>query len=278
MSSQSNDPIVDLSFYCGIIVCAALIALKLATIVWQSLAGLWEVFALLFATIISAFYFVSAFGLLRYAPMRTDVDLQRIEDPDFFDEELEPEIKKELPKTEVVAPSENKQEKFSYIEDPNSRLESPLHRMQGLSNQEHDFLLSCGYVKREFVPFGKARRDWYLIKDQPSKSLEHTFVTHKLIEELRPHVTAVQVTEQQDVAMFHQGTDYLVCVVTPAELRPKSLYCKAEALRKRFGVNWWFFTTQSAYAKSFERYGSTITRNQIDAWIKESFPSKHPSP
>ncbi len=278
MSSQSNDPIADVAFYCGIIVCAALIALKLATIVWQFLAGIWQASALLFATIISAFYFVSAFGLLRYAPMRTDVDLRGIEDPASFDEELEPEMKKELPKTEVVAPSENKQEKFSYVEDPNSRLESPLHKLQGLSNQEHDFLLQCGYVKREFVPFGKARREWYLIKEQPHKSLEHTFVTHKLIEELRPHVTSVHVTDTQDVAIFHQGTDYLVCVVTPAELRPKSLRRKAEAFRKRFGVNWCFFTTQSAYAKSFERYGSTITRNQIDAWINESFPSKHPSP
>jgi hypothetical protein len=200
-----------------------------------------------------------------------DVDVTDIENSD-LDEPEEP--KKELQKQEIVVPSENKREKYSYIEDPRNILESPLHRIKGLSNPEYSLLLQNNYVKREFVPFGKGRREWYLIKEQPRKSLVHTFATHKLVEVLRPHVTAVHVTEQQDVAIFHKGTDYLVCAVTPAELRPKSLRRKAEAFHKQFGAHWWFFTTQSAYAKSFERYGPTITRNQIEGWIDENFSKR----
>ncbi len=269
MSSKTQPSQVDTTgwFVVAAFTCFAMLAY------WQPIMQFLSAFlSVLIGALLLVGYTMGAWYFLHRKRSRTkfdsyDVDVTDIENPDAD----EPEEPKKPLKTEIVVPSENKREKFSYIEDPNSRLESPLQRIRGLSNQEYDILLRCGYVKREFVPFGEVRREWYLVKEQPRKSLEHTFATHKLVEELRPHVTAVDVTEQQDIAIFYQGKDYLVCVVTPAELRPKSLHRKAEAFRKTFGVNWWFFTTQSAYAKSFERYGSTITRNQVEDWIDENF-------
>jgi hypothetical protein len=36
-------------------------------------------------------------------------------------------------------------------------------------------------------------------------------------------------------------------------------------------TRWWFVVTQSAYAKSFQRYGDVLTRNQIESWIHTTF-------
>ncbi|MEM3154443.1 MAG: hypothetical protein QW165_02635 [Candidatus Woesearchaeota archaeon] len=271
MSSQSNDPIVDLAFYGGIIVFAALIALRLATVVWQFLTSIWQVCALLFATIISTLYFVSAFKLLRYAPMRTDVDLQGIEDPELFDEEPLTE-----PKVQPAPPVQ--EEKIEEKHDPKEALlHLPIHDASKLSDDEVFFLQRNEYEYKEFVPLGKNRCKPYLVLEQKPESFEHTFVVYALVEKLTPYVKNIKVHSNPDITFTYNREEFAVEVVIPLELKHSRFAIKAERLNSAFGTRLWFAITRSAYKRSLSRYGEVLTRNQIDAWIKESFPYKHPS-
>lgn len=265
-SSQSSNPIVDLAFYGGLIVCISWLFLKLATIVWQFLTGIWQACVLLFAAIISTLYFVKAFGYLWDTPMRTDVDLEGVEDEEFFFDE-KPAFKNEQVQI-LMQPEKNTEKK---IEPSEVLLKSPVHRIADLKTGDHYLLERAGYVKKEFVPLGKTRRESYYVQKQKT-SLAHTFVVHSIIKKLQPIVKDVEVTQNQDIKIFHKGKYYALTVVTPADLhKHNKLTAQAKVLTKTFGANWWFFITKSAYAKSFGRYGLTITRNQINDWIQENF-------
>jgi hypothetical protein len=124
-----------------------------------------------------------------------------------------------------------------------------------------------GYLKKEFVPLGKTRRELYYIKEPKHEKIEQTFVVYAIVEKLKQYAKDITVGKR-GISFFHKAKEYAFAVETPSDLRP-SLHAKAHELTKKYGVNWWFIVTQSAYARSFGRYGLVLTRNQIDQWIRE---------
>jgi hypothetical protein len=157
-------------------------------------------------------------------------------------------------------------------------LDSYVHNVAKLEQSDRSFLQRRGYEEREFVPLGKIRRERFLIKRQPPKSLEHTFVVHNIRDKVSAHIREVEITHGQDIAIFHKRKDYALCIVTPDDLRKHNyLSTKAKVLNTACGAHWWFVVTKSAYAKSFQRYGDVLTRNQLDKWIHTTFNPKTPS-
>ncbi|MCX6708345.1 MAG: hypothetical protein NTW67_01695 [Candidatus Woesearchaeota archaeon] len=198
--------------------------------------------------------------------MHTDVDLEGVEDEEFFFDE-KPALKNE--QVQTITPQENNSDKK--IDSSEILLKSPVHRIADLKTEDQCLLERAGYVKKEFVPLGKTRREPYYVQKQKT-SLEHTFVVYDIVKKLQPIVKSIEVTQNQDIKIFHKGNYYALTVVTPSDLhKHHKLTAHAKTLTKTFGANWWFVTTKSAYAKSFGRYGVTITRNQIDDWIQENF-------
>jgi hypothetical protein len=179
--------------------------------------------------------------------------------------------KPELPATNTFAMHINYEERQEYL------LDNFVHACTKLKFADHSFLIRRGYEEREYVPLGKIRREKFLIKKQPPKSFDHTFLLHAIYDALLDYGLDAEITRDQDIALLHKRQDYALCVVTPDDLRKHNyLSKKASRLTSICGGNWWFVVTTSAYAKSFQRYGNVLTRNQIDHWIHTTFNPKTP--
>jgi hypothetical protein len=268
-SSQSSDPIVDVAFYGGIILFASLLALRLATIIWQFLTSIWQVCALLFATIISTLYFVSAFRRLRYTPMRTDVDLQGIEEPELFDEPVKPE-----PKVQP-APALQEIQKREVRIDTDKLSSKAVHWYDFLIPEEQEYLTRQGYELKRFVPLGETHPQPFLIKKNGVESYEHTFVVNIIADELRQYTKKVSIhlTQYPDILFECKGKEWAVEVETPFGLPKKHrrLAQKAQENNQKYDSRWVIAVTHSAYAKSFKRYAKVLRRNEVEEWIKHLF-------
>lgn len=157
-------------------------------------------------------------------------------------------------------------------------LNSQLHAANDLDQEDRYFLSHEGYEEKEFVPFGKTRREQFFIQKQ-KQSLQHTFVLYSLLQLLRDRQITARVAPDCTLLITHTKQTYAVCVVTQEDhARHSYLYTTANRLSRVCSGGWWFLTTSSAYQRSFTRYGQTLTRNDIQHWIAETFPSQHPLP
>jgi hypothetical protein len=278
---QNEDPFANGLFWLGIILGSGMLALRLAGIFWSLFLHIWQVFALLGATALSFCCFGAALNGLRYAPMRTDVDLDDLFNPKYVGEhdyaiKSEDAFPAKSPEKESKPEPEPQESPFNVHIDHEAKqkhlLDVPVHSAKKLNEPDKSFLLRNDYEEREFVPLGKIRRENFLIKRQSPKSLEHTFLLHAIYDKLSEYSIDVEITRDQDIAILRKRQNYALCVVTPDDLRKHNcLSKKASRLTSICCGNWWFVVTQSAYAKSFQRYGDVLTRNQLDEWIRTTF-------
>jgi len=258
---------VNAVFIIGVVIGAFLLILRLVSIAWEFLLQVWQIIALFCAFLVSTFCFVRGITALFQRDLRCDIDLSDLDKDDDimsgYMPQPEPEIQpqQEVPKEPEIVPVDIKKE-------TESLLDTPLHLAANLPPEQRYLLEREGYLKKEFVPLGKTRRELYYIKEPKSEHLEHTFVVNAIIEKLKPYVSDITVGKQ-GISFFHKSKEYALAVETPRDLRDAHLRSKTESLNKKYGVNWWFVVTQSAYARSFGRYGFVLTRNQIDQWIQE---------
>ena len=178
-----------------------------------------------------------------------------------------------------------KQENFKIIETPkiemhidvDKLLSTPLHLAITLLPEECDILERNKYQKKNFVSLGKTKPETFYIKECKPEGLEHTFVVHSIVHELKDRgVTDIQThtTQKPDITFSFDNKQYALEIETPLYLKKKHkrLQAKTQTNNQHYGTNCWFVTTQSAYAKSFRKYGKVLTRNQIHDWIDKITP------
>jgi hypothetical protein len=262
---STEDPMVNAMFIIGIVIGAFLLILRLASIAWAFLLQVWQIIALFCAFLISTFCFVRGITTIFQKDFRCDIDPSDLEEEDDimggYMPQPEPEVQQEVPKKPEIEPVDIKKE-------TESLLDTPLHLAANLQPEQRYLLEREGYLKKEFVPLGKTRRELYYIKEPKHEKIEHTFVVYAIVEKLKPYSKDITVGKPA-ISFFHKAKEYALAVETPHNLRDAHLRAKADSLTKQYGVNWWFVVTQSAYARSFGRYGLVLTRNQIDEWVRE---------
>ena len=209
----------------------------------------------------------------REKPMRTDANLEGIEDMDF---EWEDELpKKPKPKAQRITASQEVPMREVII-DTERLLASAAHWQELLTPDEQQYLSRSGYELKHFVPFGQKHAQPCLIKKNAIESYEHTFVVNMIADELRDYTEKVEIclTKFPDILFQCKGKEYAVEVETPLGLPKKHrrLALKAAENDKLYGKRWVFVVTQSAYAKCFKRYKARVLRrNEVSKWMKRLF-------
>ncbi len=298
-NASTPDPVGDGLFWAGIIVCVAAIVSRLATVTWLFFLEFWQVFALGGSTLLSTFFFVIAakklWWTLRDKPFSADVTIQEVADCQGEDDFIQPEdpyrpkrVPQELTKEqkELINQREKealelqetlKKERILREQEQRKLLQFPIYYFEDMNDHDRYFLREKGYEEKEFVYFGKTRRDKFFIKKQKGYALEHTFVLYSLLQLLQDRGVIAQVASDSTLRIIHNNTKYALCVVTPNDhTRIEYLHTTAQRM-SRYGLHC-FLTTSSAYQRSFTRYAMTLTRNTIHAWIEENFPRPSPSP
>lgn len=169
--------------------------------------------------------------------------------------------------------AEQKEARREYI------LKEPLYALDGSSGLERsdsEHLWSNGYKQLKFVPLGKQKPEWFLIKTQPPESPEHTFVVQSMVKLLQGRVQDINTyaTVNADIIVWHKDKEYAFEIETPLGLRQKKsrLREKARTNDELYPHRWWFVVTRSAYKRSFTRYGKVLTRNEVIPFINKKFP------
>lgn len=167
----------------GVIVLFCMIALLLG---WP-LSSVFQSIVLVVALVVTLFCFYKAYTNSR--PIRefhTDVDLDDLDNPDLDDDSFpEQSLVQPTPATQEASPSKshiihtttsnqtqedrpetepsNVEKQSTACFDVQELLKSPLHLAANLSLEKRSFLQNEGYLKKEFVPLGKTRREEYYI-------------------------------------------------------------------------------------------------------------------
>ncbi len=292
MPSQADGAWVSVFFYGFIIFGTYLLVDKLATLAWSAIRQLWPAFVLLAATLACVFCSWRALLLLRSETVfRCDVNLDKLDDDSLDDEDFDVEkqaegcvknVVREGPVVDTVseeslsgAESAPLVFRTVYEDDPKGLLSTPLHRVAELAPEDYELLAREKYVKLEFVPLGRVRRETFYIKPQSRETLAHTFVLHSIVQQLKDKVGALKVggnAKTPDITFTHNGKSYAVEVVGP--LQHARFFTKAESMKRKYGSNWCIVVTHSAYARPFREYAPVLTRNQVPQWIQNGFDTE----
>jgi len=155
--------------------------------------------------------------------------------------------------------------------------DKPYYLMKDLNEQQIEFLKKEGYQQGRFCGLDSSSK-WYLVKKpNSSESLEHYFMCEIVAEELRKYSKNVRVSQTVDPdIMFdiQKGNElktYAIEVETGTQLStPSDL--KEKVTKNMLDLrteDWWFLVTNSNLKKEYEKYHTTINRNEIIMLINQ---------
>ncbi len=158
----------------------------------------------------------------------------------------------------------------------NVNLNTPLYRMDELTEEEQEYLLKHGFTKHRFVGIdSQAPRDW-LLKGSSRESPAHFFLVHLIADYLRTQTDKVELYETRDadiVFTARNGTKVALEIECGSQLKTakKRFVEKVEALRGKYGRNWVFVVSRTNLRTSYKRYGKVLTRQTVRSYLDSFF-------
>lgn len=160
--------------------------------------------------------------------------------------------------------------------------EKGLYYGNDLSLEDKNFLTNHGYKPGTFVPIGKPRQEEVWVKANNVESLEHTFLTLNLRDELlkRTKQVEVNVTEKADIIFKNaRGKPVAIEIETGKNFRKhkRRLKKKFEDAKREHGRNLYIVLTDRKLRDPYSRIAPDVTllvRTEVKKIIDTHLPRK----
>jgi hypothetical protein len=144
-----------------------------------------------------------------------------------------------------------------------------------LTAAEQDYLLTAGYVSRDFVPIGETRQRPFYVKANYPEGIQHTFLVWNIVQVMKDYTTNVQTyaTVRPDIVFSVNNVQVALEVEMGGNLRKniKRLIEKQRANNARYKGNWYFVPYHSRDAPRYRKFGKVVRRTEIKKLLQELF-------
>ncbi len=153
------------------------------------------------------------------------------------------------------------------------QLHQNLYPKNDLGSLETRFLEENDYKRVRSQDLTGKAQFYYLKSTPPNQSDQHYFLVELVALELENHFGNVQIshTVQADIEFTHNRQKFALEIETNHDIEKdkEKLLVKSSLLEGNYGQNWWFIVTDNHSKEFYQKYGKTMARTEIPAWILE---------